>query len=334
MFEDLASAIGIPFETLFSPGHPFYWLYLVTAAIFAIAICVRRSSERGLSALTGATRQIFDSKIYFHHSAITDYGLVYFNHIFQAMGLGLAFVSAETIAQWGASRLTHLVGSSPRLEAGWSVGLAATLTTAVLGDFAVFYFHLLQHRIPFLWELHKVHHSAEVLTPLTGYRLHPFAEILKLQFIGVFLGLAGAAFLYLFTQPVAEITILGVNAIVFFWHAMLGDLLSHTHVWVMFPKGVREIFYSPALHLIHHSADAKHSGKNFGFCFAFWDRLAGTLYEPREEEQHNLVFGLEDPEDMRELRSVWQLYWTPIRRIIFGRKDLIAAAPADAAEAP
>ena len=177
MFEDLASAIGIPFETLFSPGHPFYWLYLVTAAIFAIAICVRRSSERGLSALTGATRQIFDSKIYFHHSAITDYGLVYFNHIFQAMGLGLAFVSAETIAQWGASGLTHLVGSSPRLEAGWSVGLAATLTTAVLGDFAVFYFHLLQHRIPFLWELHKVHHSAEVLTPLTVYRLHPFAEI-------------------------------------------------------------------------------------------------------------------------------------------------------------
>ena len=33
--------------------------------------------------------------------------------------------------------------------------------------------HYVPHRVPFLWEFHKVHHSATVLTPLTNFRVHP-----------------------------------------------------------------------------------------------------------------------------------------------------------------
>jgi sterol desaturase/sphingolipid hydroxylase (fatty acid hydroxylase superfamily) len=81
------------------------------------------------------------------------------------------------------------------------------------------------------------------------------------------------------------------------------------------------------LHLIHHSADPKHAGKNLGFCFSFWDRLAGTLYEPAEQEKRELTFGI-DAEDMRELRTPWQLYWTPVRNILFGRRRDAGRAPA------
>ena len=39
-----------------------------------------------------------------------------------------------------------------------------------LWDFAATWAHYLQHRVPILWELHKVHHSAEVMTPITSGR--------------------------------------------------------------------------------------------------------------------------------------------------------------------
>jgi sterol desaturase/sphingolipid hydroxylase (fatty acid hydroxylase superfamily) len=330
MSEVLAAILSSPVRVLLSPSHPFFWLYLVTAAVIALAVCVRRSSGRGLRALAGAVREVFDPAIYAHRSAVADYVLVGINHVLRMAGIGLAFANAETITHWGASGLTALFGSPPMLEPGLLAGVAVTLTMALVGDFAVFFFHVLQHRVPVLWELHKVHHSAEVLTPATGLRMHPIAETLKLQFIAICLGLAGAVFVYLYARPDAEITILGVNAVVFLWHAVLVDLLSHTHVWIMFPRGLREIFYSPALHLIHHSADPKHAGRNFGFCFSFWDRLAGTLYLPEEKEQHDLAFGI-DAEDMRELRTPWQLYWTPVRNILFGHKRGARPAPGTAA---
>ena len=44
------------------------------------------------------------------------------------------------------------------------------------------------HRVPALWEFHKVHHSAEVLTPLTEWRQHP----LELMLFPVVIGAATA----------------------------------------------------------------------------------------------------------------------------------------------
>ncbi|MGI9367986.1 MAG: sterol desaturase family protein, partial [Ruegeria sp.] len=55
-----------------------------------------------------------------------------------------------------------------QLEGWW--GVAATVTFLLVFylvvDFIWFYVHYLQHKIPVLWQFHKVHHSAEVMHPL------------------------------------------------------------------------------------------------------------------------------------------------------------------------
>ena len=56
--------------------------------------------------------------------------------------------------------------------------LLYTLTLFVAWDLSRYLLHRLLHGVPFLWELHKVHHSAEVLTPLTLYRSHPIESFL------------------------------------------------------------------------------------------------------------------------------------------------------------
>ncbi len=59
----------------------------------------------------------------------------------------------------------NLLGHVP-----WPVGL---LVFWVVGDFLTYWWHRLQHAVPFLWAFHSVHHSQEQMTVLTAFRRHP-----------------------------------------------------------------------------------------------------------------------------------------------------------------
>jgi sterol desaturase/sphingolipid hydroxylase (fatty acid hydroxylase superfamily) len=205
---------------------------------------------------------------------------------------------------------------------GIAAGVAFTVAVFMAMDFGNFFAHWLQHKIPWLWEFHKIHHSAEVLTPLTALRVHPVGEILTTQVIALCIGVVNGGFLYVYQGPVAQTTIAGVNALDFLYYTIGAYHLAHSHVWLMFPRGLREIFLSPALHLIHHSIDMKHRDKNFAFTFTFWDRLFGTLYMPQDCEKETLVLGLGDGEE-RDFKSVWQLYATPFRNLIARHRELM-----------
>lgn len=324
MIASLVSIFLQPATALLAPESPFYWLYLMCTAIVALLVCRRRIAGSGNGLLYTAIREVFNPRIFFHRSAITDYQFVFLNHFVVALILGAAATTAEAITHGGAAALTHLFGpASPRVPGG-AATVVFTVTGFLAADFGNFYFHLWQHRSPFLWELHKVHHSAEVLTPVTAFRVHPITELLKMQVVALCVGLPASGFLYLYGGPVSELRIAGINLLLFLWQTVLVSNLAHSHVWVMFPRGIREIFYSPALHLIHHSASPRHYGKNLGFALTLWDLLAGTLYAPTEADRRDLVLGI-DPDEMRGLKTVGQLYWTPLHNIILSKRRMVAS---------
>lgn len=319
----LTSVLFEPATALFDAASSFYWLYLLCAAAVALVACTSRLRASGNRSVAAAIREVFDPRIFFHPSAMTDYKFVFISHLILALQIGAATISVEAIAHGGAALLNHVIGPTSPATPGIVATVMFTATGFVAADCGNFYFHLLQHRSALLWEFHKVHHSAEVLTPLTALRVHPVVDVLGIQFMAFCIGLPAALYLYCYGSPVAELQITGVNLLLFLWHTLLVSNLAHSHVWVMFPRGIREIFYSPALHLIHHSARPKHYGKNLGFGLTIWDRLAGTLYQPTEADRRDLVLGL-DPGEMRELTTVGQLLWTPLRNILF-RKNRPAA---------
>ena len=158
-----------------------------------------------------------------------------------------------------------------------------TLVLFLAEDFKRFIVHYAFHRIPLLWAFHKVHHSAEVLTPITLYRSHPI-ETLKSRTSSVFvLGAVTGLFVYVFPGKLSAVEILGVDALGFMFNA-LGANLRHSHIPFSFGKLDRWIV-SPHMHQVHHSMNKAHHDKNFGSCFAFWDRLWGTLYLPISDER-------------------------------------------------
>ena len=311
MLQDIFVRLISPlFAPLFAQSR-FYIVYLVSAVILGALVLWFRQ-PRGHRTIKTTMSRLFRADVFLHPSALLDYRFAVINHVLFALALGLMLFSVNIATGWTVNVLSVVLGASPAVTAGWAASIAFTIAVFVVTDFAQFLGHMLQHKVPILWEFHKVHHSAEVLTPVTAIRVHPVSDILSTQVFALSMGLVNGAFLHIYVGPVAEITVLSVNALIFLHFTLGAYHLSHSHVWLMFPKGIREVVLSPAMHLIHHSNNPRHYDKNFALYLTLWDTLFGTLYVPADAEQYGLVLGIGD--ENADYRTVWQLYMTPFRK--------------------
>ena len=233
----------------------------------------------------------FDKKIWLHPSSKTDFKLLFANAAVAALVIAPLILAKLTVVVWVSSGLRSEFGVvEEEAIPYWAVLLLFTLVLFLAEDFKRFIVHYAFHRIPLLWAFHKVHHSAEVLTPITLYRTHPVETFISRTSSVWVLGMVTGVFVYLFPGQLSVVEILGVDALGFMFNA-LGANLRHSHIPFSFGKLDRWIV-SPHMHQVHHSSDRRHHDKNFGSCFAFWDRLWGTLYIPQAAEKLN--FGCEN----------------------------------------
>ncbi len=147
-------------------------------------------------------------------------------------------------------------------------------------DFAVWGQHVLSHKIPFFWRLHRLHHCDVVMDVTTALRFHPFEISASLIFKGSVVALLGAP-----------------PALVFAFELVLGAGALFTHANIALPKpldtALRWVFVTPAMHLIHHNPNPVATNSNYGFSFAIWDRLFGTYRADAPELPSGVAIGLE-----------------------------------------
>jgi sterol desaturase/sphingolipid hydroxylase (fatty acid hydroxylase superfamily) len=141
----------------------------------------------------------------------------------------------------------------------------------LLRDFLEWGVHNLLHRIPWLWEFHKLHHSIEEMDWIGNFRFH-WAEIVIYQ-----------GFTYL------PLVMLGVNGGVILAIAVVVTLIGHlNHSNLNISWGpLRYMINSPRMHVWHHDYDwpADHPhGVNFGIALSLWDWIFGTAYWPSKSE--------------------------------------------------
>jgi sterol desaturase/sphingolipid hydroxylase (fatty acid hydroxylase superfamily) len=212
-----------------------------------------------------------------------------------------------------AARVTAELSPLPPLMAEGLSPIALAIVIFVIFDFAQYWSHRFFHRSA-LWSLHAVHHSAEVLTPLTAYRVHPLSGLISSAFhslaLGVGLGLVVGALAP--TLTFAEIA--GANAVVVLLNATVVNL-HHSQMHVTFGPVVERILISPAQHQVHHSRDPRHFNRNYGNVLAVWDWMFGTLYLVRERE--TLHFGLQGEEHAGLMtQRLWPILIDPLRRLV------------------
>lgn len=250
-------------------------------------------------------RVALNSKLWLHESAKLDY--IYFVvNVYIKVALIFPFVmGAKEVTMWVYQFCIQTFGYSMLDWSYETVLVLYTLALFIFSDFTRYWLHRLLHEVSFLWEFHKVHHSAKVLTPFTFYRVHPVENFLFGLRYALCIGLITGVFFYFFGARLDLYTVLGVNVVVFVFN-LLGSNLRHTHIKLNYFKALEHLLISPYMHQIHHSK--KHFDKNYGGYLAIWDWCFGSLKLSKEVK--SIKFGLKK-EQMQSYTTVIQLLGTP-----------------------
>ena len=226
-----------------------FWLILISLAVMAIEfIAPWRKKQKHF-------RKQFGQDLLW---------LVFNGH---AVGITIAFVATYLIEQFfpaitKAEELNLIAGQALWLQ---------FLVFFILKDLLEWCIHNLLHRVPALWEFHKLHHSIEELDWIGNFRFH-WMEIIVYK-----------------TLTYLPLVILGVDGQVILWIAILSTIigdLNHSNLNITWGP-LRYLINSPRMHVWHHMyalPDGRHKGVNFGINLSIWDWLFRTSYWPAPNE--------------------------------------------------
>jgi len=288
-----------PFFFVHDPSKRIFWGYLVGSLVIAALALVIRDRKQGVKELY---QKLLSPRIWLHPSSFLDMKLMLVKSLTKTLFFFSWIISSYELAiavvrfihhHWGPSNNTSLSNTE--------ITFLYTAVLFVSSDFSRYFLHRLCHRLPLLWQFHQVHHSAEVMTPLTLYRSHPVEHLLFIVRGALVTGLITGFFFYLFGTRAIQYQVLGVNVLGLLFN-MLGANLRHSHVWFSYGKHIEHILLSPAQHQLHHSVDQHHYDRNYGSCLSIWDWLGGSLKLARE--RHDLRFGLSPQESNHDSRNL------------------------------
>lgn len=176
----------------------------------------------------------------------------------------------------GLFGITNLVAIN---VAGWPKGLQLLLMFLV-ADFIQWNVHRMLHKVPSLWEFHKVHHSVKEMGFAAHLRFHWMETIIYKSIQYIPLAIIGFGIQDFFLVHIFSVAIGHIN---------------HANVYVTYGP-LKYLLNNPAMHIWHH---AKHlpdgsAGVNYGISLSLWDYLFGTVYLPSNGRDIELGFSKDE----------------------------------------
>jgi sterol desaturase/sphingolipid hydroxylase (fatty acid hydroxylase superfamily) len=183
--------------------------------------------------------------------------------------LAVASLGAMTVNMLEAPVILPLARLAQRKRWGLlkKIGLPRPLeilAAVLLMDYTLYLWHILTHRVPFLWRFHAVHHVDLDLDASTALRFH-FGELA----VSV-------------PYRAAQVALIGVDPeALAYWQTFLSLSILFHHSNVRLPRDVESalsrIFVTPRMHGIHHSNEVTEANSNWSSGLAIWDRLHRTF---------------------------------------------------------
>jgi len=174
---------------------------------------------------------------------------------------------------------------------------ARLAVTFLLVDMWLYWWHRVNHRVPFFWRFHRTHHSDPDMDVTTASRFH----------------LGEIAISSLLRVPV--IILIGAQL----WEVVLYELcmfavvqLHHANVFLSdrTDRFLRGIIVTPYMHKVHHSRCQPETDSNYSSLFSFWDRLFGSFR--LRDDPHTIEFGLDDLSS-RDNQTFAAIMATPVK---------------------
>ncbi|WP_019615393.1 sterol desaturase family protein [Psychromonas ossibalaenae] len=210
---------------------------------------------------------------------------LFLNILVPLLAVGVALSAAE-----------HSIGLFNIIDIPYA---AAVVFALLMLDLLIYGQHVLMHKIPLLWSVHRMHHTEIGLDVSSAVRFHPIEIIISM--------LIKMLFVVIFGIPAGAVIIFEV---------LLNALALFNHSNLKLPKAVdkhlRKFIVTPEVHWIHHSDIAQETNSNYGFNLILWDKLFST-YRDKPAVDYPLMrqglseFGVEKP------LSLYQLLMLPFQ---------------------
>ena len=300
-------------DSFINPQKRVSIFYLFVAMLIALFWSAWISKETWISGFKRGFYLLVSPKIWWSRSSISDFKLMFLNRAIMLLSAPI-IISKIAVTTYLYFFFVDLLGTSEGAVNSWPAWIAPVLYTIclfILDDFSRFFVHFCLHRFPILWAFHKVHHSAETLTPITVYRTHPVEGIIFAMRAVFVQAVTIALFVALFGGSIELVEVYGVNILLFIFN-FTGANLRHSHIRITYPRVIEQLLISPAQHQIHHSSDVSHFNRNFGAALAIWDRISKTLCTSASSQE--IKFGLSGQEK-DNCHSLVNLYFRPFKEV-------------------
>ncbi len=169
------------------------------------------------------------------------------------------------------------------------------LATFIFLDFFEYVYHVIMHKVKFLWMFHLVHHSDRVVDVSTTLREHPGETAARLSMSLLWILISGAS----------------LWAIVFHqFIQIVSNIIAHSDIRLnkRIDKIIGTVFITPNLHQVHHHYKQPYTDSNYGDILSIWDHLFGTF---RSVEVQPHEFGIDSCMDTNEISRFGRLMKLP-----------------------
>jgi sterol desaturase/sphingolipid hydroxylase (fatty acid hydroxylase superfamily) len=281
------------------------WLLLMLAlAVIFYAVRKGRGAKGadGRERHCGLVEYLLPKDIYTHVSARVDVWLWIFERALKPVWTLLLLGSLGPFVEKSViGAMTAAFGDGPAIQPNLAWTLLYSFVLLLGYDLTFFLLHYSEHKLPALWAIHKVHHSAEVLTPLTRYREHVLEGPLYSMAAAIGYAVPAALFAWLFAGSITQVTVLNIGLFTLLFG--FNGAFRHYHVQFHYPRWLANWLQSPAMHHTHHSYLPQHWDTNMSVITSVWDRLFGTLYIPEPDEYTPWGLGPAEQADCRSFRQ-------------------------------
>ena len=189
-------------------------------------------------------------------------GRLLVNFAISALAFAAAMIlvrpAALSALEWSSERPFGLIHAIPMPVA------VQFIIAFLLMDLAFYWWHVANHRIPFLWRFHNVHHIDPDLDVSTAFRFHVGEVALSTVF------------------RIVQVSVIGLSVWMFAVYEIVfqaNTLFHHTNVRlpIRFERLLNLVIVTPRMHGIHHSQVRDETNSNYSVVFSWWDRLHRTL---------------------------------------------------------
>lgn len=268
-------------------GNYFYWLIGISIVFWYLEVALpwRKKQARIRKDFWLDAFYMFFNFFLFSligYNALSNVAVEYFNDTLKEIGINnLAYFNVAAYPYWTQLLILFLVR-----------------------DFVQFNVHRLLHKVPWLWQFHKVHHSVKEMGFAAHLRYHWMETIVyrTLEYIPLALigfGINDFLFVHLFTLAIGH--------------------FNHSNLNI--PLGpLKYIFNNPQMHIWHHSKKLPNkTGVNFGISLSLWDYLYKTNYIP--SSGRDIELGFEGDENFPQDFVHQELYGFNKRSLDSARND-------------